>query len=186
MNKIPIVNQEDNILDFESKEKCHAGNGILHRAFSIFIFNDKKELLIQQRSKFKTLWPLYWSNSCCSHPKANENYGEAAERRLKEEIGISCKLRYLYKFRYQSQYKDIGVEKEICAVLIGKSNRSIIPNPQEISDYKWVDINELSRDMTQNPEKYTPWFKIEIKELLSSYKKEIYDLLGSNSDINLI
>jgi isopentenyl-diphosphate delta-isomerase len=167
MDKIIVVDQQDNIINFESKEKCHNGDGILHRAFSIFIFNNKEQLLIQQRSKFKRLWPLYWSNSCCSHPRPNEDYKESAERRLKEELGIFCKLKLLYKFRYKARYKNIGSENEICAVLIGKSNATIIPNPEEISDYKWINLEELKKNINKNPEIYTPWFKMEIKELFS-------------------
>lgn len=167
MDKLITVDKKDNIIGFESKEKCHDGDGILHRAFSIFIFNDKKQLLIQQRSEFKRLWPLYWSNSCCSHPRQNEGYTGAAERRLKEEVAISCKLKYLYKFQYRAKYKNIGSENEVCAVLIGKSNDDAVPNPEEIADHRWIGINELMIDINQNPEKYTPWFKIEIKELFN-------------------
>jgi isopentenyl-diphosphate delta-isomerase len=173
MNKIIAVDPEDRAIGFESKEKCHDGEGILHRAFSIFIFNNKNQLLIQKRSKYKRLWPLYWSNTCCSHPRSDEGYKEAAERRLKEEVGFSCELKYLYKFRYKAKYENIGSENEVCAVLIGKSNHNIIPNPKEISDYKWLALNELKKDINKNPDQYTPWFKIEVKELFSNYKKEI-------------
>ncbi len=173
MDKLILVDQKDKIIGFESKEKCHHGNGILHRAFSIFIFNDKKQLLIQQRSKFKKLWPLYWSNTCCSHPSLNESYKEAAERRLKEEMGINCRLKFLYKFQYKTKYKNIGSESEICNVFTGKSNDKIIPNPEEVADYKWVDLSELKKDINKNPGKYTPWFKMEIKKMFSSYKKEM-------------
>jgi len=176
MDKLILVDEKDNVINYESKEKCHDGNGILHRAFSIFIFNDKKQLLIQQRSEFKKLWPLYWSNTCCSHPRPNDDYKESAERRLKEEIGISSKLKYLYKFKYEAKYKNIGSENEICDVLIGKSNDWITPNPKEIADYKWMDLNQLKNDVNQNPGKYTPWFKIEVKRLFSVYKKEIDNL----------
>jgi len=177
MDNIVVVDAEDRILGFEPKEKCHDGEGILHRAFSIFVFNDKKQLLIQKRSECKRLWPLYWSNSCCSHPRADEGYKEAAERRLGEEVGVSCKLKYLYKFRYKAKYRGVGCENEICAVLIGKSNKDIIPNPEEISEHKWIALEELRDDVNKNPGKYTPWFKIELKELLYSYEKEISNLL---------
>jgi isopentenyl-diphosphate delta-isomerase len=170
------VDKEDNAIGLKSKEKCHDADGILHRAFSIFIFNDKRELLIQKRSKFKRLWPLYWSNTCCSHPGANESYLEAAERRLKEEVGFTCRLKYLYKFRYKAKYLNKGSENEICAVLIGRSNQKRIHNPKEISDSKLISLAELREDIKENPEKYTPWFKIELKELFSSYKRELRKL----------
>lgn len=172
MDKIILVDSKDRTIGFEAKEKCHDGDGILHRAFSIFIFNDKNQLLIQQRSKFKRLWPLFWSNSCCSHPRVDEDYKKAAGRRLKEELGILCKLRYLYKFKYKANYKQKGSENEICAVLMGRSNDDIIANPEEIADYKWAELGELKKDMGENPNSYTPWFKMEIKEVLDSYRDE--------------
>ncbi|MBW2984306.1 isopentenyl-diphosphate delta-isomerase [Candidatus Woesearchaeota archaeon] len=173
MNELIVVDKKDNIISFELKDRCHDGDGILHRAFSVFVFNDKKQLLIQQRSRLKRLWPLYWSNTCCSHPRQNEGYKEAAERRLREEIGISCKLKYLFKFRYRATYYDIGSENEICAVLIGRSNDSIILNKEEIANYKWISLKELAEDISQNPEIYTPWFKLEFRKLISSYRKEL-------------
>jgi len=172
MDQLVIVDQNDKKLGFESKEKCHNSCGILHRAFSVFVFNDKKQLLIQQRSELKRLWPLYWSNTCCSHPRQDEAYEEAAERRIKEEIGISCELEYLYKFQYKAKYKNIGSENEICAVLTGSSNDEPSPDPDEIADYKWVDMDELVEDIKKNPEKFTPWFKDEIKELLCSFSNK--------------
>ena len=174
-NKLIIVDSNDNILGFEEKEKCHDGNGILHRAFSVFVFNDKKELLIQQRSKLKRLWPLYWSNTCCSHPRLNENLIESAEKRLKEECGISCKLKELYKFQYSAKYKGKGSENEICSVFIGRLSNAqdIAINPKEIADFKWIKIDNLKKDIEENPDKYTPWFKIEIEKLFSNYENEI-------------
>jgi isopentenyl-diphosphate delta-isomerase len=177
-NKIILVNKNDEVIGFESKEKCHHPKGILHRAFSVFIFNEKKELLIQKRSRLKRLWPLYWSNTCCSHPNKNESYRKAGERRLKEELGLTCNLKYLYKFRYMANYKNIGSENEICAVLIGKINNNtrITINPVEVSEFKWIPMKELIRSMIKNPYIYTPWFKIETKRLLFHYEKEINNL----------
>ena len=130
MDKIIIVDKQDKIIGFEEKEKCHDGYGILHRAFSVFIFNDKKELLIQQRSKFKRLWPLYWSNTCCSHPRFDEEIVNAAEKRIKEEFGFWCLLKDLYKFQYQARFKDEGSENEMCSVLIGKlEDAGVISKP---------------------------------------------------------
>jgi len=175
-NKLIVIDKNDNIVGYEEKEKCHDNEGIPHSAFSVFIFNNKGQLLIQQRSKFKRLWPLHWSNSCCSHPRPREELKKAAQRRIAEELGIFCELKYLYKFRYTASYKNIGSENEICAVLIGKSDDGVILNPAEIQDFKWVDIGELRKDVERNPEKYTPWFKMEIKELLSLYTEEIINL----------
>ena len=122
MKKLLLVNKKDEVIGFETKEKCHAGKGILHRAFSVYLFNNKGQLLIQQRSKFKKLWPLYWANTCCSHPRKNEGYVGAGERRLKEELGIISPLKMVGKFQYQVRYKNIGSENELCAILIGEYN----------------------------------------------------------------
>lgn len=164
--KLLLVDKQDNLIGYEEKEACHKGNGKLHRAFSVFIFNNKNELLIQKRSKYKPLWPLFWSNSCCSHPRKDESYEKAGERRLIEELGFTCKLKYLFKFQYQTRYKDIGSENEICAVLIGKSNAEPILNEEEVAEWGYVKIKDLLEDVKKNSNKYTPWFKIEIKEML--------------------
>lgn len=168
-DKLVAVNIFDHAYGLIDKKECHDGNGILHRAFSVFLFNDSGELLIQQRSKKKRLWPMYWSNTCCSHPRSDEPYETAARRRLLEECSIDTELKYLYKFRYTARYKDIGSENECCAVLIGKSNQDIKKNPEEINDSKWISIPELIKDIEINYKNYTPWFQIEIKELTKNY-----------------
>lgn len=174
--KLIVVDEADNIVGYKSKAECHVGNGILHRAFSIFIFNERNQLLIQQRSDSKQLWPLFWSNSCCSHPRKGESIEEAAERRLNEELGFETPLKFLYKFQYTARYGDIGSENEMCSVLIGKSNNTISPNPHEIAEWKFVDIDELDDDMKQNPERYTPWFKMEWERIKKEYLREIREL----------
>ena len=169
--KLVLVNEEDKTIGFEDKLKCHLGKGLLHRAFSIYIFNNQNQLLIQKRSKWKLLWPLYWSNSCCSHPRKNESYKNAAQRRLKEELGFTCSLTVIDKFQYHASFKDIGSENEICAILIGKYNGKVKPNPKEVADWRWIEIEKLKQEMAQNPSKFTPWFKIGLKRILSNAKK---------------
>jgi len=174
--KLVLVDEKDNVVGYEEKEKCHEGNGILHRAFSVFIFNDKRELLMQQRSHFKKLWPLYWSNTCCSHPRVNESYETAAKRRLFEECGFNCELKYLYKFNYSAKFKNIGSENELCAVLIGKfdeNSMKISQNSEEIADFKWAGLDEILLDMHVNKNNYTPWFKIEFESIIYDYFKEV-------------
>ncbi len=163
MVKVVLVNEKDEEVGLENKKKAHLKEGILHRAFTIFIFNSKKQLLIQKRSKNKFLWPLSWEASCSSHPLPGEDYLTAAKKRLKRELGFSCKLKLLGRFQYQANYKNIGAEKEICALLIGKYNGKIKPNKKEIAEYKWVDLKELKKDLTKNPKKYAPWLKIALK-----------------------
>jgi isopentenyl-diphosphate delta-isomerase len=174
--KLILVDDDDNIIGYKTKEESHKGNGILHRAFSIFIFDDQSRLLIHKRSNSKKLWPLYWSNSCCSHPRKGENIEEAAHRRLKEELGIETPLKILFKFQYSASYKEVGSEKEMCSVLIGKSNSHISANKNEIDEWKFADIDELNNDMNSNPDKYTPWFKLEWERIRKEYWQEIESL----------
>lgn len=169
-----LVDEKDNILGYKSKAECHEGDGILHRAFSIFIFNDKNQLLLQKRSDQKLLWPLFWSNSCCSHPRQGEDYEKAIHRRLKEELGIETELKYFFKFQYQVNFKEIGSENELCSVYIGKSDDTIIVNENEIAEWKFIDIDEMESEMENNPENFTPWFKMEWERITKEFKNEIF------------
>lgn len=174
MNKnILLVNEKDEVIGTTARENCHKEKGILHRAFETLIFNDKNQLLIQQRSKYKRLWPLYWSGSCCSHVYQNEDYKKAAERRLREELSFSCELKYLFKFQYQALYKNIGSENEICAVLIGKYNGEIHSDPKEVADWKFTSLSNLEDEVNKNPKKFTPWFQIAVKKFLKAYSKDL-------------
>lgn len=168
-----VVNQSDDILCYQRKEDCHKGGGLLHRAFSIFIFNDRNELLIQKRSAEKLLWPLYWSNSVCSHPRKNEGYEEAAHRRLDEELGIKTILHFLFKFQYHAQFSKSGSENEICCVFIGKANGIVRPNRQEIEEWKYINVETLNRDIKNRPQRYTPWFKMEWDQIQKDHNIEI-------------
>ncbi len=116
-----------------SKEACHKDKGILHRAFSIFILDAKGNVLIQQRSQQKKLWPLYWSNSCCSHPRLGEKIEDAANRRLEQELSIRVELTQHYEFEYRADYEDIGAEHKLCAVFTGISTGKIKVNSDEIA-----------------------------------------------------
>jgi isopentenyl-diphosphate delta-isomerase len=172
-----LVDAEDNVLGYETKEKCHQGKGILHRAFSIFIFNESKELFIQERSGLKPLWPLYWSNSVCSHPRLGETDFEAAYRRLKEEIGVETPLQFLFKFQYRASFKDIGSENELCSVYIGTTDVPIVANPGEIAEWRYIDLEELDRDIKARPEIYTPWFKMEWRRIKKNHMKAVESLI---------
>ena len=174
--KLIIVDENDNVLEYKNKESTHEGDGILHRAFSLFIFNDKKELLIQQRSQQKPLWPLFWANSVCSHPRKGEDYDTAIHRRLKEELGITTPLTFLFRFQYQARFGHEGSENELCSVYIGKSNDKIVANGNEIAKWKFINLKQLEIEITENPDKFTPWFKIELKKIRSRFMHEIENL----------
>ena len=166
MEKIVKVSENDEFLGVEDKIKCHEGKGILHRGFSILVFNKKNQLLLTQRSRYKKLWPLFWDNTCSSHPKKGESYIGAGKRRLREELGFSCGLREKGKFKYSVRYKNIGAENEICAILAGSiGNKKIKPNKKEIADWKWIDLKRVKVDIRKNSKKYTPWLKIGLKRI---------------------
>jgi len=178
-DRLILVDREDNILGYRDKETCHLGKGLLHRAFSIFIFNKKKQLLIQKRSSLKPLWPLHWSNSVCSHPRQGETGMEAAQRRLKEEINITVPLQFLFKFQYQATYKDTGSENELCSVYIGRSDTPIKADPAEIAEWKYITWDQLNKDIHEYPEYYTPWFKLEWQRIKAQHLKDVISLTES-------
>ncbi|OGB75039.1 isopentenyl-diphosphate delta-isomerase [candidate division Kazan bacterium RIFCSPHIGHO2_01_FULL_49_10] len=163
--QIVIVNEQDEIVGLEAKARCHLGDGILHRAITIFIFNDQGEILLTRRSAPKMLWPNFWDTSCSTHVHQTETYEQAGERRLKEELGFSCKLEFISKFQYQVKYKDIGSENEICTLLMGHYDGNINPNPSEVSDCKWVSVQQLAGEI--NNVDITPWLKIAFEEYLA-------------------
>jgi hydroxymethylglutaryl-CoA reductase len=163
--RLIVVDENDAVTGSCTREACHAGDGILHRAFSIFIFDARGRLLIQRRSAEKPLWPLYWSNSCCSHPRSGESTSEAARRRLSEELGISAPLQYAYKFSYQARYGQVGSENELCWVFVGQTDQPVHANPREIDQWRYVDPKALDAEMAQHPERFTPWFKMEWERL---------------------
>ena len=174
--KLILVDSNDNVRGYKDKIACHIGDGELHRAFSLFIFNDAQELLLQQRSEEKLLWPLIWSNSCCSHPRKGEDYDQATHRRLKEELCINTDLKYLFRFKYQVKYLDVGSEHELCSVYIGKSNDTVKVNPTEIANWKYISIDELNRELEINPDKYSPWFKLEWARIRQDFMGEVLEL----------
>ena len=176
-----LVDREDNELGFSSKAECHSGTGLLHRAFSVFIFNSSGQVLLQKRSEQKNLWPLYWSNSCCSHPRQGEQIENAAHRRMVEELSFDCELHYLYKFFYQESFGKKGSEHELCSVFVGRFDGEISVNINEITDWKFIDTDELSRSIDQHPEKYTPWLQLEWLEL----KKNYLDLINQALSLSL-
>ncbi|MGL6161381.1 isopentenyl-diphosphate Delta-isomerase [Microbulbifer sp.] len=161
-DELVLVDDEDKVIGYQNKKACHDGEGLLHRAFSIFLFNAAGELLVQQRSASKRLWPKVWSNSCCSHPRRGESILKAAHRRLDEELSVKADLRFLYKFRYQASYLDLGSEHEICSVFLGEvENAKVRPNRNEILDWRFIRPAQLDAKIQNHPEQFTPWMKME-------------------------
>ena len=156
-----LVDEDDREQGFLSKAACHDGAGVLHRAFSAFLFNAAGELLLQQRADSKRLWPGYWSNSCCSHPRRGESMTTATERRLGEELNLAADLEFVYKFRYQATYGDLGAEHELCHVFLGRIGDDVHPNEEEIAAIRSVSAEALDAELSEQPERFTPWFKLE-------------------------
>ena len=171
-----LVDEEDCTLGFLSKAQCHAGRGVLHRAFSLLIFNAAGELLIQQRSASKRLWPLYWSNSCCSHPRGSETLEAATQRRLQEELGLSCPLKFLFKFQYQAQFDATGAEHELCSVFIGRSSAPLVINVSEVADWRWISPEALQSEIADPARRFTPWFLLEWGRIWQEYRSEVLSL----------
>jgi isopentenyl-diphosphate delta-isomerase len=172
-----LVDQTDREVGHMSKAECHQGRGTLHRAFSLLIFNPAGELLLQQRSASKRLWPLYWSNSCCSHPRRSETMESATQRRLREELGLQCPLQFLYKFEYQAQFDEVGAEHELCSVYLGRTDQAVRPDQQEIQSWRWIAPKALTAAMSgSDSAKFTPWFKLEWRRVWREHRAALLAL----------
>jgi len=168
-----LVDENDREIGHLHKRECHQGHGVLHRAFSIFLFDNFGRVLLQQRAESKPLWPLYWSNSCCSHPRRGESLDQATHRRLREELGLDSDLVYLYKFIYQADFGNVGAEHELCHVFVGAADGEIEVHPDEIADWRWAPIDEVTAALERDPERYTPWFRMEWNELMQNWRAEV-------------
>ena len=171
--ELVLVDELDRPIGAKSKTDCHAGNGVLHRAFSIFIFNGRNEMLLQRRSAEKPLWPNYWSNACCSHPRLGEAMEQALTRRLRQELGFECPLEFLYKFKYHAQYGAVGAEHEYCWVYCGRYGGGLDVNVSEIGAWRYVNLDALEAELAARPETFTPWFKMEWLHIRNNYLDSI-------------
>ena len=175
-----LVDENDREIGSQSKSDCHSGKGVLHRAFSIFVFNGDNELLLQKRSPEKLLWPNYWSNTCCSHPRLGETMAGATVRRLDQELGFKCPLEFLYKFKYQAQFGAVGAEHEYCWVYYGRYDGQLNVNLKEIAEWRFIGVADLERELAKAPETFTPWFKMEWVHLRANYLDGM--LAGTGTD----
>lgn len=168
-----LVDDNDNETGYASKADCHDGSGIRHRAFSLFLFNDSGELLLQQRSAGKRLWPGFWSNTCCSHPRRGESLAIATMRRLDDELNISASLEHVYHFCYEATFGESGSENELCHVFLGTVEGEVRPNASEIESTRFITASDLDEEFAQNPEQFTPWFKKEWSALRGEYSSQL-------------
>ena len=163
-----LVDEQDNPIGLMEKIEAHE-KALLHRAFSVFVFNDKNELMLQQRAAEKYHSPLLWTNTCCSHQREGESNIEAGKRRLQEEMGFSCELEEVFSFIYKAPFDNGLTEHELDHVMIGRFNDEPHINQEEVASYKWM----LLEDIENHPEKYTAWFKIIFKESYNKISKFI-------------
>jgi isopentenyl-diphosphate delta-isomerase len=166
LDQLICVDTSDRVLGYADREICHAGRGILHRAVSVMIVNEEGQILLQRRSANKSLWPLYWSISCCGHPVRGESYQVAAERRVFEELDLRIACRHLFTFRYSAQFGATASEREICSVFWGRTRSDPVPDAQEICDWRFVDAERISDEIIEAPDRFTPWFLLEWKRII--------------------
>ncbi|HEX5786729.1 MAG TPA: isopentenyl-diphosphate Delta-isomerase [Woeseiaceae bacterium] len=168
-----LVDEHDNEIGHLAKADAHDGSGVLHRAFSVFLFDDTGRLLLQRRASGKRLWPGYWSNTCCSHPRRGESLRVATARRLAEELNIEARLEFVYKFCYRAGYGDSGSENELCHVYLGRAPGNVRPNTNEISGVRYLGAADLEQAFADAPERYTPWFRMEWQALRAEHAAQL-------------
>lgn len=158
MELVVLVDDNNNVLGTKPKDEVHTTDTPLHRAFSLFIFNSKKQLLLTQRASSKKTFPGVWTNTTCGHLAPNESTVQAATRRLKEELGITgVEVKEVAPYRYRFADKKGIVENEICPILVGHFDGTPTPNPTEVDGWKWVDWKEFLEEIKTNPAPYSPW-----------------------------
>lgn len=168
--RVILVDRLDREIGTEEKLKAHR-EGKLHRAFSVFIFNAKGELLLQKRAETKYHSGSLWTNTCCSHPRPGESRYCAARRRLNEEMGFDSELTELFSFIYHTKLENNLFEHELDHVFVGIFEGRPIPNPDEVDDWKWIKVDALERDVRENSQNYTYWLKLVLNRVLKQYDK---------------
>ena len=164
MNEVILVDEKDNAIGTMEKLKAHK-MGILHRAYSVFIFNSNWELLLQKRNKSKYHSGGLWTNTCCSHPKAGESTKEGAVKRLEEEMGIDARINFAFSFLYKAEFENGLRENEFDHVFIGSFNGLPKINQDEVSDWKYTSLQNIKNEIKTSPGTFTEWFKIALPKL---------------------
>ena len=167
--KVILVNENDDKIGLMPKLEAHI-KGVLHRAFSIFIFNNANELMLQKRALSKYHSPGLWTNTCCSHQRDNESNIDAGKRRLFEEMGFETDLKETISFIYKANLDNGLMEHELDHIMIGKYSANPIINKNEVESWKWINLNDLKKDILENPNDYTVWFKIIFKKFYKNIR----------------
>lgn len=172
MTNVILVDTADREMGVMEKMTAHQ-QGILHRAFSVFLFNDKNELLLQRRALSKYHSGGLWTNTCCSHPMPGENIKNACHRRLREEMGMDADLHFVTSFIYRAELDNNLIEHEFDHVFMGITNEQAIPNPEEVEEWKYISLDQLEYEMQIKPESFTVWFRMiyhNVKDFLIKYQ----------------
>lgn len=159
-----LVDQSDQVVGYAGKIDTHR-RGLLHRAFSILIYNTAGEMLLQKRAPGKYHSGGLWTNACCSHPLKGAGFSTCLHRRLREEMGIDCELDFAFSFIYKAEFENGLIEHELDHVYTGLYDGEVKPDPSEVGDYKWTVMDELTRDVKLHPEQYTYWFRLIIQRI---------------------
>ncbi len=168
--QVVLVDKDDQQIGLMDKLAAHRGTGTLHRAISVLLYRErdgKKELLLQQRSKDKPLWPLFWTNTVCTHPRAGETYEDCAVRRLREEMGIKVNkadLKFVYQLLYQTRYNDQLSEYELDHLFVGQWDGEWSLNLSEAMAARWIKVSDLYKELSDQPGNFTPWVHLLMKE----------------------
>ena len=168
--QVILVNEKDEQIGLMPKMEAHE-KAVLHRAFSVFVFNNKNELMLQQRAAPKYHSPLLWTNTCCSHQRNGETNIEAGKRRLQEEMGFVCEIEEVTSFIYKAPFDNGLTEHELDHILIGYYNENPVINTDEVESFKWMLLKDVKKDIEENPKIYTEWFKIIFKNYYSFINK---------------
>ncbi|PWK79254.1 isopentenyl-diphosphate delta-isomerase [Mucilaginibacter oryzae] len=163
-----IVNADGQSIGAMEKMEAHR-SGTLHRAFSVFIFNSKGRLLLQQRALDKYHSAGLWTNTCCSHPRFGESTPDAAHRRLREEMGVDCELTELFAFSYRHEFDNGLIENEYDHVFLGITDDLPLPDPAEVACFRYLSVDELALELSERPDEFTAWFKICVEKVLEIY-----------------
>ena len=168
-----VILVDENDVEIGQAEKLSVHHsGALHRALSVFIFNSKGQMLLQQRAFHKYHTPGLFSNTCCSHPRPGEDTQAAAHRRLQEEMGFDCPIKALFSFQYRADFDNGLIEHELDHVFAGVFDGEPVANPDEVASWKWVNIPELRADVAANPDTYTFWFRHVLERTLEAWQEE--------------
>jgi isopentenyl-diphosphate delta-isomerase len=170
--EVILVDTEDRPIGIKEKMKAHQSGGMLHRAFSAFVFNKNNELLLQRRALSKYHSGGLWTNTCCSHPRPGEDTIAAGKRRMEEELGMSCNLEEAFTFIYKAALDNETTEHEFDHVLIGRFDGELRLNPEEVDSIKWLPMSEIATLLDKHPDDFTVWFKIAFKRVDNYMKNE--------------